>query len=80
MVSFVQNVPQIFCCLTLSNIHLNSIQPFSHCGHSLELSMFSTPSMDHRVLQVVPTYLPNWLLVLPPKNGLNTCSVSIQVF
>jgi hypothetical protein len=80
MVSFVQSVPWIFCYLTPSINHLNSIQPFSHCGHSLELSMSSTPSMTYRVLLVVPTYLPNWLLVLPPKNGFNTCSESILVF
>jgi hypothetical protein len=80
MVSFVQSVPWILCYLTPSINHLNSIQPFSNCGHSFELSMSSTPSMTYRVLLVVPTYLPNWLLVLPPKNGLNTCSVSIQVF
>jgi hypothetical protein len=42
--------------------------------------IFSIPSMAYRVLLIVPTYLPNWLLVLPPKNRLNTCSVSIQAF
>jgi hypothetical protein len=42
--------------------------------------MFSTPSMTYRVLLIVPIYLPNWLLVLPPKNGFNTCSESIPVF
>jgi hypothetical protein len=36
--------------------------------------------MTYRVLLIVPTNLPNWLLVLPPLNRLNTCSVSIQVF
>jgi hypothetical protein len=42
--------------------------------------MFATLSMAYRVLLIVPTNPPNWLLVLPPKNRLNTCSVSIQVF
>jgi hypothetical protein len=42
--------------------------------------IFSIPSMAYRVLLIVPIYLPNWLLILPPKNRLNTCSVSIQVF
>jgi hypothetical protein len=41
--------------------------------------MFAILSMAYRVLLVIPTYLPNWLLVLPPKNGFNTCSESIQV-
>jgi hypothetical protein len=33
MVSFVQSVPQIFCCLTPSNSHLNSI----HLGFFLDI-------------------------------------------
>jgi hypothetical protein len=36
--------------------------------------------MAYRGLLIVPMNLPNWLLVLPPKNGFNTCSESIQVF
>jgi hypothetical protein len=44
------------------------------------LSLFAILSMAYRVLLTTPTNLPNWLLVLPPKNGLNTFSVSIQVF
>jgi hypothetical protein len=49
-------------------------------GHSLELSMFAIHSMDHRVLLSVPTNLPNWLLILPPKDGLNTFGVFIPRF
>jgi hypothetical protein len=76
MVPIVQSTPWIFSRLTLNNSHLNSI----NLGHSLGLSIFATFSMAYRVLLIVPMYRPNWLLVLPPKNGLNTCSVSIQVF
>jgi hypothetical protein len=46
----------------------------SFLGHSLELSMFSTPSMAYRVLVVVPASLPSWFLVFSPKNGLNRSS------
>jgi hypothetical protein len=43
------------------------------------LSLFAILSMAYRVLLTTPTNPPNWLLVLPPKNGLNTFSVFIQV-
>jgi hypothetical protein len=49
-------------------------------GQSLGLSMFAILSMDHRVLLIVPTNLPIWLLVLPPKNELNTFGVFIPRF
>jgi hypothetical protein len=79
MVSFVRSVPDPL----LSNSEQQSLEfhpSWSLLGHSLGLSMFAILSMAYRVLKVVSIYLPNRLLVLPPKNGLNTCSVSIQVF
>jgi hypothetical protein len=79
MVSFVWSVPDSL----LSNSEQQSLEfhpSWSLLGHSLGLSMFAILSMAYRVLLVVPTCLPNRLLVLPPKNRLNTCSVSIQVF
>jgi hypothetical protein len=79
MVSFVRSVPDPL----LSNSEQQSLEfhpSWSLLGHSLGLSMFATLFMTYRVLLIVPIYLPNWLLVLPPKNGFNTCSESIPFF
>jgi hypothetical protein len=79
MVSFVRSVADPL--LSSSEQHSLEFHPsWSLLGHLLGLSMFAILSMAYRVLLIAPIYLPNWLLVLPPKNGLNTCSVSIQVF
>jgi hypothetical protein len=75
--------PECSLNLLLSNSEQKSLEfhtSWSLLCHSLELSMSSTPSMAYRVLLIVPTYLPNWLLVLPPKNGLNTFGVFIPRF
>jgi hypothetical protein len=82
MVSFVRSVPDPL--LSSSEQHSLEFHPsWSLLGHSPGLSMFAILSMAYRVLLIAPNwllYLPNWFLILPPKNGLNTCSVSIQVF
>jgi hypothetical protein len=65
----------------LSNSEQQSLEfhsTLSFVGNSLVFSMTSTPYMTYGVLLVVPASLPNWFLVLPPKNGLNTFSVSNQ--
>jgi hypothetical protein len=80
MVSFVQSDPRTFCCQTPNNSYAWIPFKLFLLGHSLGLYLFAILSMDYRVLLVVPIYLHNWLLVLPPKNGFNTCSVSIPVF
>jgi hypothetical protein len=75
--------PECSLNLLLSNSEQRSLEfhsTFSHRGHSLELFMFSTPSLAYRVLLVVPSIFLIEFLVLLPKNGLNMCSVCIQVF
>jgi hypothetical protein len=76
MVSFVRSVPDPLLSNSEQQSRLNSI----HLGHSLGLSMFATLSMAYRVQLIVPMNHPNWFLVLPPKNGLNTFWVSNQGF
>jgi hypothetical protein len=49
--------PEFLLILQLSNSEQWSLDfhsTFSHCGHSLEVSMLPTPSMAYRVLLVVP--------------------------
>jgi hypothetical protein len=70
--------PEFLLHLPLSNSEQQSLKfhsTLSLLGPSLELSMFSTTSMAYRVLLVVPASLPNWVLGLPSKNGLDTFSV-----
>jgi hypothetical protein len=72
---FLLNLP-----LSNSEQSLEFYPTSSLFGTSLGLSMFLTPSRAYRILLVVPTSLPNWVLGLPPQNGLDTFYRSISGF
>jgi hypothetical protein len=57
--------PEFLLNPLLSNSEHQSLEfhsTFSILDHSLDLSMTSTPSMAYKVLLVVPSSLPNWVL------------------